>query len=459
VRQLLPILFLLGSIQGAHAEERLFRVGNSLTDGLVWPAGAWKRDCFAPYVESGGKSFAAIDGAIRAGAPLSWTWNEEVDSYQGLATNSWDTVVLQTYGRMFYDDQYPDNPNHTYPWGSVTNAVNFIQLALQNNPDVQIYIYSHWPQPADHWRYNQYLSWINPATGALYTYEEAAAKRTAARAAFDYAAEWAEPYTNWNGYGNHACDYYEKLIQELEKQNLSLAKPIRMIPAGDVMDALHKKMLNGDLPGYTNIVQVYQDVPHLRPGIGRLIMAATWYAALFQESPEGLDYTVYNGSDSNDIYETYGSLDAPYYIEISPEYAALIQSTAWEVVRSHPFAGIAPLDHDHDGLPNEWEKTYFGGSTNANPTTPASNGINTVLETYIAGLNPTNSASFFNVSNDWKTLRWNATSGRVYTVSWTSNLLSGFQALETNLNSGEFTNLVTPTNGPNFYRIDVQLAP
>ncbi len=307
---MLSILFLLGSLQSVHAEKSLFRVGNSLTDGLVWPSGPWKRDCFIPYIESGGKSLSAIDGATHAGAPLAWTWNREPDSYQGLITNRWDILVLQTYGRMFYDDQYPENTNHLYPWGSVTNAVNFIQLAVEKNPEVQVYIYSHWPQPKDHWRYNQYLSWTNPATGSLYTCEEAAAKRAAARAAFDYAAECTVPYTNWNDYSTHARDYYEQLIQELEKQNLSLNKPIRMIPAGDVLYALHQQMLNGQLPGYTNIVQVYQDVPHLRPGIGRLIMAATWYAALFQESPEGLDYTVYNGSDSNDLINTYYSLAA-----------------------------------------------------------------------------------------------------------------------------------------------------
>ncbi len=78
------------------------------------------------------------------------------------------------------------------------------------------------------------------------------------------------------------------------------------------------------------------------------------------------------------------------------------------------------------------ETQYFGGDTNANPNATAANGINTGLEAYIAGLNPTNPASRFIVSNDWKTLGWNAVSGRVYSVYWTTKLLNSFQPLETN---------------------------
>lgn len=452
IRKIITVLALVSCVFSAKGLElSVFRVGNSLTDGLVWPAGAWKRDCFVPYVESGSNGFSNIDGATVAGAPLSWTWNEEVAKYQGLTNSGWDVLVLQTYGRMFYDSQYPGT--HSYAWGSVTNAVNFIQLALQNNPDIQVYIYSHWPQPEDHWRYEQYLDWVNPETGVLYTKEEAADERVAARAAFDFVGEWEVLYTNWTAYSTRSRDYYEKLIQELERQNLSLTKPIRMIPAGDVMYALHQKMQNGDLSGYTNIVQVYQDVPHLRPGIGRLIMAATWYAALFQESPENLDYTAYNCSDTNDVVSVYGSLDAPYYIDISPAYASLVQSTAWEVVKSHPFAGIAPIDHDRDSLPNDWETQYFGGYTNALPQDDFEGDGNSNWQEYVAGLNPTNADRFTVSWSSQNGLSWNSFAGRSYNVYWTSNLMNSFQLVQSNAPAGAFSNVV-----PGFYRIDVRLA-
>lgn len=52
---------------------------------------------------------------------------------------------------------------------------------------------------------------------------------------------------------------------------------------------------------------------------------------------------------------------------------------------------VASIDYDYDGLPNTWELQYFGGPTNANPDTICSNGINTVREAYITGLNPSGS--------------------------------------------------------------------
>jgi len=52
-------------------------------------------------------------------------------------------------------------------------------------------------------------------------------------------------------------------------------------------------------------------------------------------------------------------------------------------------------DLDGDGLPDWWETQYYGDSTNANPSAICSNGVNTVEEAYIAGLNPTNAQSWF----------------------------------------------------------------
>jgi len=115
-------------------------------------------------------------------------------------------------------------------------------------------------------------------------------------------------------------------------------------------------------------------------------------------------------------------------------------------------------DIDEDGLPDSWEVRYFGGATNANPIATASNGINTLLETYIAGLNPTNPAARLSLDSV-QPLTWTAVSGRVYTISWTSNLLSGFQPLETNYTGGAFTDALHSTDTEGFYKIDVRLAP
>ncbi len=123
-----------------------------------------------------------------------------------------------------------------------------------------------------------------------------------------------------------------------------------------------------------------------------------------------------------------------------------------------------PGDVDGDNLPDSWETQYYGGPTNAIPTAMASNNLNTVYETYIAGLNPTNSASIFLTSvlrppTSDPVLQWNSVSGRVYNIWWTSNLLHGFQSLETNLTGGAFTDTNHNAHIKGFYKINVRLEP
>ncbi len=120
--------------------------------------------------------------------------------------------------------------------------------------------------------------------------------------------------------------------------------------------------------------------------------------------------------------------------------------------------GEAEADTDSDGLPDWWETQYFGGATNANPTATASNGVNTVEQTYIAGLDPTDPESRFIISTI-DPLQWNTASGRVYNIYWTSNLLSSFQTLESNVpwTGNVFTDSTHSAEKQGFYKIDVRL--
>jgi hypothetical protein len=56
---------------------------------------------------------------------------------------------------------------------------------------------------------------------------------------------------------------------------------------------------------------------------------------------------------------------------------------------------------------------------------------------------------------------WQGVSGRVYTVYWTSNLLSGFQSLGSNIpwTASIFTDTVHSADQNGFYYIKVNLAP
>jgi len=118
---------------------------------------------------------------------------------------------------------------------------------------------------------------------------------------------------------------------------------------------------------------------------------------------------------------------------------------------------VADSDSDTDGIPDWWEIKYFGGATNANPFAMAANDINNLRETYISGLNPTNPAARFEISNFGNSIEWDTASGRVYSVYWTSNLLENFQALETNVYGGSYTDILHGTDVKAFYKIGVRL--
>ncbi len=116
------------------------------------------------------------------------------------------------------------------------------------------------------------------------------------------------------------------------------------------------------------------------------------------------------------------------------------------------------FDKDINGIPDSWERRYYGGATRANPSATCSNGINTVREAYIAGLDPTDPGSKFLTSIlPGNALRWNAISGRVYSIWWTTNLLENFQPLEPNLpwTQGGYTN---PNPGQtDYYKIKIKM--
>ncbi len=130
--------------------------------------------------------------------------------------------------------------------------------------------------------------------------------------------------------------------------------------------------------------------------------------------------------------------------------------SAWATSGTFTFSGT---DFDGDGLPNWWEQLYFGNMTNALPISISSNGVNTLLEAYVAGIDPTDPNSRFILTSFGPELTWNAASGRVYSVYWTPNLTTPFQSMDTNIHwsSGGFTDTVHNAWSEGFYKLEVDL--
>ncbi len=150
------------------------------------------------------------------------------------------------------------------------------------------------------------------------------------------------------------------------------------------------------------------------------------------------------------FYATPSAFQAFEIVEHSPSVSYIDEITVTDVQG----------DTDGDGLPNWWENTYFGSDTAADPNATASNGVNTVLQTYIAGLDPTDPDALFELSSlQNNVLQWSGVSGHVYTVYWTSNLLKNFQTLETNVpwTGTTFTDSTHSAEQKGFYKIEVEL--
>jgi len=185
-----------------------------------------------------------------------------------------------------------------------------------------------------------------------------------------------------------------------------------------------------------------------------------------------------NGTTWSQIWENTATVDDGAWAHVEHDISAIAdaQSTVYirwglglidgswnycgwnidDIVLSGLYTGT---DIDGDGLPDDWEMLYYGGATNANPEATCSNGVNTVRQAYIAGLDPTSPDAQFTLDSIGP-LQWVAVSGRVYTIYWTSNLLSGFQPLETNVpwTSGAFTDTTHTTESKGFYKLEVELS-
>lgn len=273
----------------ASAETlRVYFIGNSVTDQINYGG----LDAMA---EAQGHTHLWGRHMI-PGAPLEWIWDHPADGFQelpyGLYPNAlpnyeWDAISLQPFDRLLEHD--------------LDDAGNFIDLALTNavNADCQFYIYSRWPR--------------KNADGSL-----------------DYDALWLREYTGGWDNTNETRDYFETLTYALRDAYPTLAKPILMVPVGDVLYELNQRMKASQVPGFADVCDVYADGIHFN-NVGQYIAGTTYFATLYKEDPTGLP-----------VPSNYGTID--------PNVVAQIQDAVWHVVNGHEFSGVVRKgDFEPDG--------------------------------------------------------------------------------------------------------------
>ncbi|MEI7730473.1 MAG: sugar-binding protein [Verrucomicrobiota bacterium] len=281
----LTLVLTLSAIQLPAAEPRELRVymiGNSLTDNVNY-------DGFKQIAESRGYKHT-WGRSMTPGAPIFWHWDHDPAFTQppfggwkkALVEYQWDAITLQ--------------PFSTYK-NELEAAQKFVEVIQSKNPQAQVFIYAQW--------------------------------MTRDKGDFDVA--WTQKGGEGTGKLSPGTrDYYERFVQDLRRACPNL-KPFRLIPAGHAMYLLNQKIKAGQVPGFHDIREVYNDGIHLN-NVGAYIAGCSFFATIYGESPVGLPA------------EPYQPQSGHRGVKLTPELARVIQETVWEIVATHSQTGVSAKD-------------------------------------------------------------------------------------------------------------------
>ncbi|MFP4380030.1 MAG: sugar-binding protein [Candidatus Sumerlaeia bacterium] len=266
-----------------HAQEEPYRLagfGNSLMGNIQLQSLAKLAE------ERGHPMYVESTGA--AGAPIPWLWEAKTDEIKAiLDKGNWDGILLQPFLRNIEEDK--------------KGVKNFIDYALQKSPDIKIYVYA---QFINDFGLDYQDVWLQDVTQYVETGES----------------------TDENIKANRTRGYYEALTKEIRKMYPDLE--VVMVPAGHSFALLDQKIKAGMLPGVQSIYELYADGTHTN-NFGNYLVAMTWYACIFNESPLGLPIGEYQGDP-----------EKRYTKIISDEQARILRETAWQVAATHPLAKV-----------------------------------------------------------------------------------------------------------------------
>jgi hypothetical protein len=271
-----------GPVLGASSEIakplRVYHIGNSVTDTLNYRA-------FGSLVKAAGAGYTFGRHMI-PGCPL---WGLYVDqksgfteqpfgpSQQALKQFDWDVVTLQPFDRLLDRDLEPD----------LESCSKFIELIVARRPGTRVYIYSRWPRR-----------------------DEMKGSGPVAFKPFDFSGKWERPYTGTWDQSYETRDYFVKLTAALNERFAGkLTTPIHIIPVGDVMLELDRRLRGGAVPGVASIEALYTDHIHLNP-TGSYVVGATFLASLYGKSPRGVDSRGYGAIDGRMLTAIAESVEA-----------------------------------------------------------------------------------------------------------------------------------------------------
>jgi peptidoglycan/xylan/chitin deacetylase (PgdA/CDA1 family) len=209
----------------------------------------------------------------------------------------------------------------------------FVDYAFEQTSTKQIYLFQ---------------SWIG-----LPVLRDAQGKR-AGTGSVDYQAVWKSDLQKSGGLDGGLltgvqAGYYKLIERANEEFADKLGKPLRMIPFGDIVYELDKRLKAGRIPGLAELYErdperipswdpalgdraganiLYADrhhpvaAPHLDGTIATYVMGLMYYSVLTGQSPIGLSGDAYDLGDARD-----------------EALRQALQVAVWDVVRKHPYTG------------------------------------------------------------------------------------------------------------------------
>ena len=280
-----------GAIAQDAAADSIYYIGNSLTDTIQYQT-------FADIVETQLDEPQPWGRHVIPGAPLDWIWDHPDSGFeespygyypQALGDHSWDFISLQPYDRQLDSD--------------LAAITRYVELAQEQNPDVQLLIHGRWPGRSD--------------------------------GDSDYAALWERTYTGEWDDTFETRDYLERLTQAVQAANLGIRDPI-LVPIGEVMYQLDQQMKQGDIAGYNSVFALYEDGSHLNAE-GQYLATMTYLAVMYDVHPE--------------------TIDGGAIASIDPATKQAFDNAIWQVTQQQPIAtavstppALAPVPH----TPTPW---------------------------------------------------------------------------------------------------------
>ncbi len=236
----------VSSVTAQDAEPfRSYHIGNSLTWDLQ-PLGL-------AALSTQRRLTHEVGYHIRCGMPLAFIWANPDDTCvepvaefgtfgPALAKHRWDVVTLQPHrvASTLGDDERV--------------ILGMIGLAKQHpgNQKTRFLIHAAWP--GDHGK--------------------------------DYAKQWTQPIMDADGATTVLCrEYFAHLLKRVRSKTDA---SVDMIPAGEVLYQLDRKLQAGALPGTQSVAEFYRDEVHLSHDRGRFAVALAAWAGIFQADPTGL---------------------------------------------------------------------------------------------------------------------------------------------------------------------------